>query len=77
MLFAANIDSREGDLMRADVQQLQRKVGDAKVSFITADDLLKINVDDARIHLWPLALALLVGVLALEQFLGWRFGSKR
>ena len=77
MLFAANIDSREGDLTRADVQQLQRKLGDANVSLITADDLSKINIDDARIHLWPFALALLVGVLALEQFLGWRFGRNR
>ena len=77
MLFAANIEAAEGDLTRADVQGLQRKLGDAKVSFISADDLLKINVDDARIHLWPFVLALLVGVLALEQFLGWRFGRSR
>ena len=77
LLFAANIDPFEGDLARADVQQLQRKLGDSKVSFISAEDLTNINIDDARIHLWPLALALLVGVLALEQFLGWRFGRNR
>ena len=77
MLFAANIDPREGDLARADTREFQRKLGDAKVQFVSRADLLKINVEDARRHLWPLVMGALVMVLCLEQFLGWRFGRSR
>ncbi len=77
MLFAANIDSREGDLMRANTREFQRKLGDANIQFVSQSDLLKINVEDARKHLWPWVLGLLVLVLFVEQFLGWLFGRKR
>lgn len=77
MLFAANVDPDEGDLARADTQEFQRKLGDANVKFVSRADLLKVNVEDARRHLWPFVLGALVGVLCLEQFLGWRFGRNR
>jgi len=77
MLFAANIDPSEGHLARADTREFQRKLGDAKVQFVSESELLTINIEDARKHLWPWVMGSLVGVLFLEQFLGWLFGRSR
>lgn len=77
VLFAANIDPREGELARADTRELTRKFGDANVEIVSQQALLDLGVDNTKGELWRWILLALVVVLAGEQVLGWLFGKRR
>lgn len=77
VLFAANIDAREGDLRRANTQELSRKLTGSKVQFIEHADLSRLSADSAKNEWWRWVLGGLVLVLGTEQFLAWWWGRKR
>ena len=78
VLFARNPDPREGRLERAGKKELPALLG---VEFDYIDKLaaaapIEAAIADRREY-WKLALALLLMVLAVEVFLGQRFGHYR
>ncbi len=77
VLFAANVDPREGDLKRLDTAALKRELGDAPVTISTADAAAAQGVRGSQHEVWHTVLAVLVGVLCGEQILGWLFGLRR
>ncbi|MCA9267922.1 MAG: BatA domain-containing protein [Planctomycetales bacterium] len=77
VLFAANIDPREGDLGRADTKQFERQLGDANVALVTQEGLVALGVDNAKGEWWRWALGALLVVLCAEQVLAWLFGRRR
>jgi len=77
VLFAANIDPDEGDLLRMDRDALQRALGDAPVRIVSGNAALSAEATGAKWEIWPWVLGALVGLLCLEQLLGWVFGRRR
>jgi len=77
VLFAANIAPDEGDLRQADVQQLKRQFKDVPVQFVSGSASLSLEAVGAKWEIWPWIVGALLGVLALEQVLGWAFGRNR
>ncbi len=77
VLFAANIDAGEGQLVKVPEADLKKKLGDAKVTILTGKASLASGATGARSEIWPTVLLLLVGVLCAEQFLAWTFGRRR
>ena len=77
VLFAANVDPREGDLARADTAELMRRLGDANVKLVSGTGLLEGSVDRAKSDLLRYVFGALLIALCAEQFLGWWFGRRR
>ncbi len=77
VLFAANINPREGNLARAGTDEFTRKLGDSRVKLVTSDTLNELGVNEAKKERWRIVLVLLLVVLCSEQALGWWFGRKR
>jgi hypothetical protein len=77
VLFAANVDAGEGDLRQADVQQLRRRFKEAPVQFVSGAGSLSLEAVGAKWEIWPWIVGALLGVLCLEQVLGWVFGRRR
>jgi len=75
-LYAANVDPREGDLQRVERAALQQELGEG-VRVVGFEELSTLSTEGARSELWLYVLAMLVGVLACEQLLGWWFGRRR
>ncbi|MFW6158846.1 MAG: BatA domain-containing protein [Planctomycetota bacterium] len=72
--FAANLDPEKSDLRRHEPEDLERSLATAGVRYGTAaGDVLRI-ADETRAALWHYVLILLGCTMALESFLGWKFG---
>jgi aerotolerance regulator-like protein/CARDB protein len=76
VLFAANVDPSEGDLRRANVDEMQKELRDVGVQFISGMGTNLSGVG-AQVEIWKYLLWALVGLLLGEQVLGWLFGLKR
>jgi len=76
VLFAANIDPREGNLRRLTLGARQ-KLSSEDVKIVSSTQAAAQAVRGLRQEFWWLFLYALIGVLCIEQFLGWFFGSKR
>lgn len=77
VLFAANVDPREGDLKRMSAASLEGDFLGEKVKLVSASTLNDQSVEGGNTEIWFQVLILLFAVLVLEQFLGWWFGRKR
>jgi hypothetical protein len=76
VLFAANVDPLEGDLRRANINEMKRQLRDAGVEFLSGTTPGLGNVG-AQVEIWKYLLWLLIGLLLAEQTLGWLFGLRR
>lgn len=77
ILYSFNVDSREGDLRRVDLDSLPAEYFGKTTRVIAGDALLLQGDSGSSNEIWPQVLVLIAGVLALEQFLGWLFGKRR
>ncbi len=77
LLFAANIDPREGDLAPMQTPQLRDQLESDRVTVADSDTVLAAGVTGGRIELWRTFAIALAVVLVLEQTLAWWFGQKR
>jgi hypothetical protein len=77
LLFAANIDPREGDLRRADRDKLDGQFGDAPIRVIAAEEAAAQETVGSQSEIWKYVLVGLVGILLGEQVLGFLFGRRR
>ncbi|HUT37220.1 MAG TPA: BatA domain-containing protein [Planctomycetota bacterium] len=76
-LFAANVESTEGDLTPAEPRVLRRQAADTKIVFLEGRGYLSQAVTGAKGELWRGLLLMLVVTLCVEQTLGWWFGRRR
>jgi hypothetical protein len=76
VLFAANVDPGEGDLRRANTDEMEKSLKDAGVTFVQGNST-SIGGIGAQMEMWKYLLWILVGLLLGEQVLGWLFGLKR
>ena len=75
--FAANVDHDRSDLRRHEPDALQRNLAAAGVNYAgSITDIWRI-ADESRAGLWRYVLVLLGCTLALESFLGWKFGHHK
>lgn len=77
VLFASNIDPREGQLKRLPESAIEGDFFSGNVRRVSATELDTQQVSGGNTEIWPQLLVFLIAVLALEQFLGWWFGKKR
>ncbi|MEQ8787862.1 MAG: BatA domain-containing protein [Pirellulaceae bacterium] len=77
LLFAANVDPREGDLRRVDRAKLDAQIGDAPIKIIRGEEAAAQQAVGAQWEIWKYLLMGLVGVLLGEQVLGFLFGKRR
>jgi hypothetical protein len=76
-MYAVNVDPSEGDLTPIAADELKRQLGDARVAFVDGAPTLANGAENAKREFWFPILIGLVGVLGIEQFLAWWFGSRR
>lgn len=76
-VFAANVDSQEGNLKRLDLNRVGKDYFGKNVKIINGPNMSSQTVEGARTEFWMVVLLTLGGVLILEQFLGWLFGRRR
>lgn len=76
VLFAANVDPSEGDLKRANKDEMEKDLKDAGVTFVEGNST-SIGGIGAQMEMWKYLLWILVGLLLGEQVLGWFFGLRR
>ena len=77
VLFASNIDPREGQLKRLPESAIEGDFFSGNIRRVSATELDTQQVSGGNSEIWPQLLVFLIAVLALEQFLGWWFGKKR
>ena len=77
VLFASNIDPREGQLRRLPESASEGDFFSEDIRRVAATDLNSQQVSGGNTEIWPQLLIFLIVVLAVEQFLGWWFGKKR
>ena len=76
-LVATNYDPRESQLKRLSESALDKSFFGDNVSLVTTENLTGESVDAGNSELWMMILVGLMGILGLEQFLGWFWGRKR
>ena len=77
ILFAVNVESDESDLKRLDVNGLNPSFFGENTKLVGVTDIARTSVSSSENEIWYQLLFVLLGVLAVEQFLGWWFGRKR
>ena len=77
MLFASNIDPREGRLARLPAAIADGDFFSDSIKRVSVGDLKNDKISGGNTEVWPLVVMLLLVVLATEQFLGWWFGRRR
>ena len=76
-LVATNYDPRESQLKRLSASALDTSFFGDNVSLVTSKSLTNETVDAGNSELWMMILVGLMGILGIEQFLGWFWGRKR
>ncbi len=72
--FAANLDVSRSKLRRPELSSFRSRVEEMGITYATgADDIWK-QAPEERINLWHAVLIVLGCCMALESFLGWKFG---
>jgi hypothetical protein len=77
VLFGSNIDPREGNLRRVDLEPFRTRVSEAGVDVVRGEEILSRGDEGSRTEFWRRVLVALVLVLCAEQFLAWWFGRRR
>jgi hypothetical protein len=77
LLFAANADSTETDLKRADLSAIRPELTGLNVRIVSADAAGSFADNGSERELWRYFAWLLAAVLVSEQALGWFFGRQR
>ena len=78
VLFAANIDTGEGDLTRASETAIRRDLEESSVEFVRrGQPVIELGTAAARSEVWKLVLYILAGLLAAELLFGWWIGARR
>ncbi len=77
VLFAANVDTAEGDLKRIPENRTAGDFFGANVSMVSEADLADQSVKGGSSEIWMTVLSILFVALMAEQFLGWFWGRKR
>lgn len=72
--FATNLDPEKSDLRRHEPLALERSLATAGAQYGTAAADVWQGADETRAALWHYVLILLGCTMALESFLGWKFG---
>ncbi len=76
VLFAANVDPSEGNLLRIEGPELQKEVGE-NVRILGRGQAADLGDLGQTSEMWWYLLWALAGVLGVEQLLGWWFGRRR
>jgi hypothetical protein len=77
VLFAANVDTAEGDLKRIPENRTAGDFFGANVSMVSEAELADQSVKGGSSEIWMTVLSILFVALMAEQFLGWFWGRKR
>lgn len=77
LLFASNIDPREGRLARLPAAIADGDFFSDSIKRVSVGDLKNDKISGGNTEVWPQVVFLLLFVLAAEQFLGWWFGRRR
>ena len=78
ILFAANIDTGEGDLTRASEDAIRSDLGDARVEFVPrGQSVIELEGTAARSEIWKVILYILTALLAIELLFGRWIGARR
>jgi hypothetical protein len=77
LLFAANVDPTEGNLMRVEKRALTRELAGSNVKVVAAAETQSLVGGAEQTEVWWYLLWLVVAVLSGEQLLGWFFGRRR
>ena len=75
--IAVNIDPGESDLTSSDENELQQSVGDLPFEYFDGIEELSGSTSEARIEMWRACLLATLGILMMEQCLGWWWGRRR
>ncbi len=73
-IVAVNVDPRESDLAKCSESELRRRVREIPFEYVSGSGGVAEEHKLGRRELWPALLVAVIGVLMLEQFLGWWFG---
>ncbi|MEK6250181.1 MAG: hypothetical protein N2C12_18495, partial [Planctomycetales bacterium] len=76
-LFAASVNTSEGNLAVVDRSLLASQLEGSNVSLVRSDAMPVLQVAAAQSQLWPMVMVLLAAVLCGELFLGWSLGRSR
>ena len=77
LLFASNVNSKEGQLKRLDAEGLDKDFFGKNFSMVDTDSVAEQQVKGSSVEFWPYVIVLLLIILGTEQFLGWFWGRKR
>ena len=77
LLFAANIDPREGNLRPLDTAAVGKDYFGDKTKLVQSVEMAGQTVKSSQNELWRYLLYVLAIVLGTELFLGWLFGRRR
>ena len=72
--FAANIDIAKSNLEREDADEFRVRLSEMGIAHTrSAEDIWQLASEN-QADLWRIVLIMLASVMALESFLGWKFG---
>ena len=77
LLFASNVNSKEGQLKRLDTDGLDKDFFGENFSLLDKESVSEQEVKGSTVEFWPYVIVLLLIILGTEQFLGWFWGRKR
>ena len=77
LLFASNVNSKEGQLKRLDTDGLDKDFFGENFSLLDKESVSEQKVKGSTVEFWPYVIVLLLIILGTEQFLGWFWGRKR
>lgn len=73
---AVNVDTRESDLARADLEEISRALAPVPVTLSGPKGAPQSPVLAGEQELWPVVVLSLVALLMMEQVLAWWFGTR-
>jgi hypothetical protein len=76
LLFAVNGEPSEGNLARADLNELRKTFGD-RVKILSSASATSLADAGSQRELWKYLLMGVVVLLCGEQLMAWMFGMKR
>ena len=78
VLFAANTDQLESNLERIAPNEIRSNLESDKIKLLNySEPILEADVNVNKSEVWKMVLIVLVAILLLELFYGWRIGARR